>query len=71
MYFNMNEYNNNELSLQKFLKKREIEYEKISEMKFVMGKFFVQALSINFDNENDSSIILAIFSNEKVAPLVQ
>ena len=40
MYFNMNEYNNNELSLQKFLKKREIEYEKISEMKFVIGKFF-------------------------------
>ena len=40
VYFNMNEYNNNELSLQKFLKKREIEYEKISEMKFVIGKFF-------------------------------
>ena len=40
VYFNMNEYNNNELSLQKFLKKREIEYEKISGMKFVVGKFF-------------------------------
>ena len=35
------EHNNNELHLQKFLKKREIEYEKISEMKFVVGKFFV------------------------------
>ena len=34
-------YNNNKLHLQKFLKKREIEYEKISEMKFVVGKFFV------------------------------
>ena len=33
--------NNNKLHLQKFLKKREIEYEKISEMKFVVGKFFV------------------------------
>ena len=60
MYFNMNEYNNNELSLQKFLKKREIKYEKIGETKFMMGKFFVQALSIDFDNENDSSIMLAI-----------
>ena len=26
----------------------------------MMGKFFVQALSIDFDNENDSSIMLAI-----------
>ena len=26
VYFNMNEYNNNELNLLKFLKKREIEY---------------------------------------------
>ena len=60
MYFNMNEYNNNELSLQKFLKKREIKYEKTGETKFMMGKFFVQALSIDFDNENDSSIMLAI-----------
>ena len=60
VYFNMNEYNNNELSLQKFLKKREIKYEKIGETKFMMGKFFVQALSIDFDNENDSSIMLAI-----------
>ena len=60
MYFNMNEYNNNELSLQKFLKKREIKYEKIGETKFMMGKFFVQTLSIDFDNENDSSIMLAI-----------
>ena len=46
MYFNANKYNNNELSLQKFLKKREIEYEKIGKTKFMMGKFFVQALSI-------------------------
>ena len=60
VYFNMNEYNNNELSLQKFLKKHEIKYEKIGEAKFMMGKFFVQALSIDFDNENDSSIMLAI-----------
>ena len=60
MYFNMNEYNNNELSLQKFLKKREIKYEKTGKAKFMMGKFFVQALSIDFDNENDSSIMLAI-----------
>ena len=60
MYFNMNEYNNNELSLQKFLKKREIKYEKTGETKFMIGKFFVQALSIDFDNENDSSIMLAI-----------
>ena len=60
MYFNMNEYNNNELSLQKFLKKHEIKYEKIGEAKFMMGKFFVQTLSIDFDNENDSSIMLAI-----------
>ena len=56
----MNEYNNNELSLQKFLKKHEIKYEKIGEAKFMMGKFFVQVLSIDFDNENDSSIMLAI-----------
>ena len=60
VYFNMNEYNNNELSLQKFLKKREIKYEKIGETEFMMGKFFVHALSIDFDNENDSSIMLAI-----------
>ena len=60
VYFNMNEYNNNELSLQKFLKKREIKYEKIGKAKFMMGKFFVQVLSIDFDNENDSSIMLAI-----------
>ena len=40
VYFNMKEYNNNELSLQKFLKTREIKYEKIGETKFMMGKFF-------------------------------
>ena len=60
VYFNANKYNNNELNLQKFLKKREIEYEKISKMKFMMGKFSIYALSIDFDNENDSSIMLAI-----------
>ena len=60
MYFNASKYNNNELNLQKFLKKREIKYEKIGKTKFMMGKFFVQALSIDFNNENDSSIMLAI-----------
>ena len=60
MYFNMNEYNNNELSLQKFLKKHEIGYEKISKMKFMVGKSSIYALSIDFNNENDSSIMLAI-----------
>ena len=60
VYFNANKYNNNELNLQFFLKKHEIEYEKISEMKFIMGKFSIYALSIDFNNENDSSIMLAI-----------
>ena len=60
VYFNTNKYNNNELNLQKFLKRHEIEYEKISEMKFMLGKFSIYALSIDFNNENDSSIMLAI-----------
>ena len=56
VYFNTNKYNNNELNLQKFLKRHEIEYEKISEMKFMLGKFSIYALSIDFNNENDSSM---------------
>ena len=60
VYFNANKYNNNELNLQKFLKKHEIGYEKIGKTKFMMGKFSIYALSIDFNNENDSSIMLAI-----------
>ena len=60
VYFNANKYNSNELELQKELKNHEIKYQRINEKEFILGKFYIQALSVDFDNENDSSIIIAI-----------
>ena len=60
VYFNNNDYNDNEKRLIKELEKKRIFYQKISNKDFYINNFYIKAISYNLDNENDSSIVLLI-----------
>ena len=60
VYFNNNEYNENELRLIKILKENNIYYQKISNEDFKINNFSIKAISYNLDNENDSSLMLLV-----------
>lgn len=60
VYFNNNDYNDNEKRLIKELEKKSIFYQKISNKDFYINNFYIKAISYDFDNENDSSIVLLI-----------
>ena len=60
VYFNSNDYNENEKRLIKELKKKNIFHEKISNKDFYINNFYIKAISYDLDNENDSSIVLLI-----------
>jgi len=60
VYFNNNDYNENELRLINLLKKKHIYYQKISNEKFYINNFYIQAISYDLGNENDSSLMLLV-----------
>ena len=60
VYFNSNEYNENELRLIKLLKGKNIYYQKISNENFKINNFSIKAVSYDLGNENDSSLMLMI-----------
>jgi len=60
VYFNNNDYNENELRLINLLNKKHIYYQKISNESFNINNFYIQAISYDLSNENDSSLILLV-----------
>lgn len=64
VYFNSNDYNENELELIKILNKKKINYQKISEYSFSYDKISFNIQSYNLKEENDSSMILSIIDNK-------
>ena len=60
VYFNSNDYNENELRLIKQLKKKNIYYQKISNENFKINNFSIKAISYDLGNENDSSLMLLV-----------
>ena len=60
VYFNSNQYNENELRLIKLLKKKNIHFQKISNEDFYVNNFYVKAVSYDLNNENDSSLMLIV-----------
>lgn len=60
IYFNNNEYNNNEKQLIELLKKKRINYQKISNFSFKINNFTIRIKSYNLNLENDSSMIFSI-----------
>ena len=64
VYFNSNNYNNNELELIKKLEKKRINYQKISNYSFSYYGVSFNIQSYDLKEENDSSMILSIIDNK-------